>query len=180
MNAESPSPQENKPQAAVPETAPEPVVVPAGPVATVLQAKGVAATPLGADAAGTEMLSLPAEALLQAAEVLRDEEALRFDLLLSVCGVDADEQRTSVAHLYSTASKASVVLKVLAVNGTVPSLCPVWPAANWHERETYDLMGITYTGHPDLRRILMPDYWEGHPLRKAYKEEDPRLVWNRR
>jgi NADH-quinone oxidoreductase subunit C len=74
-----------------------------------------------------------------------------------------------------------VILKVTA-NGAdeSPSLYPVWPAVDWHEREAYDLLGIHYIGHPDLRRILMPTYWLGHPLRKDYKEEDPRLVWNRR
>ncbi|HWV45928.1 MAG TPA: NADH-quinone oxidoreductase subunit C, partial [Nitrospira sp.] len=81
---------------------------------------------------------------------------------------------------YSTKSHKYLALKVTAVNEHSPSLMPVWPAADWHERETYDLLGIHYDGHPNLTRILMPTDWLGHPLRKDYKVNDPRLVWNER
>ena len=57
---------------------------------------------------------------------------------------------------------------------------PIWHAADWHERESYDLLGIHYDGHTNLTRILMPNDWLGHPLRKDYKVNDPRLVWNER
>jgi NADH-quinone oxidoreductase subunit C len=71
-------------------------------------------------------------------------------------------------------------MKVNAVDEHVSSLTPVYPAADWHEREAFDLFGIVFDGHPNLKRILMPSDWIGYPMRKDYKVTDPRLVWNER
>ncbi|MBK8189330.1 MAG: NADH-quinone oxidoreductase subunit C [Vampirovibrionales bacterium] len=131
------------------------------------------------DACGVEMLDVRADALLAVATFLRD--VCQFDLLLSVSGVDRSDYRESLAHLYSLDTHDTLCLRTRADDADrVDSLTPVWPAADWHERESYDLMGIVYEGHPDLRRILMPADWIGHPLRKDYVENDPRLVWNHR
>lgn len=124
------------------------------------------------------MIELAPSDVIKGATFLRDEAG--FDLLLSCTGVDWKERRESVYHLFSTKSHKFLALKVPAENDHSPSLVPVWNAADWHERESYDLMGIHYDGHPNLSRILMPSDWLGHPLRKDYKVDDPRLVWNER
>lgn len=134
---------------------------------------------LGTDAQGHEMIEISADELLAVSECLRDDGP--FELLLSVSGMDMKEYRESVIHLYSLESHQTIAMKTRCdEQDHVPSVMPIWPAADWHEREAYDLMGIHYDGHPDLRRILMPVDWVGHPLRKDYVENDPRLVWNRR
>lgn len=141
--------------------------------------KGLSPIAHDPDAKGIETIELNASDLVKAAEILRDE--YHFDFLLSVAGVDMKEYRQTVTHLYSLTTHQTLALKVKAdEQERVPSLVPVWPAADWHEREAYDLMGIHFEGHPDLRRILMPVDWIGHPLRKDYVENDPRLVWNKR
>ena len=84
-------------------------------------------------------------------------------------------QRFDVIYsLYSTRLRHRVRLKVRVADGdAMPSVSRIWPAANWLEREVFDMFGIRFDGHPDLRRILMPDEWQGHPQRKDYPLEGP-------
>jgi NADH-quinone oxidoreductase subunit C len=121
-------------------------------------------------------LLLAPEALVEVCRALRDEPTLRYDYLADVTAVDWPERAPRfdvVYHLLSLQTRAYVRLKVRVGQPTeehpaVPSVHEVWPTANWYEREIYDLFGIAFTGHPDLRRLLMPADWEGHPLRKDY------------
>ncbi|MFM7468667.1 MAG: NADH-quinone oxidoreductase subunit C [Vampirovibrionales bacterium] len=159
---------------------PEVEPLPLGPVAQVLHTAGVTSVvALGDDAKGVEMLQVASQDALKAAQILK--ETCGFDLALSCTGMDWKTHREAVYHFYSLQTHGYVVLKLQADEADqVASLTPVYPALNWHERETYDLLGIHFEGHPDLRRILMPADWVGYPLRKDYKENDPRLVWNQR
>jgi NADH-quinone oxidoreductase subunit C len=113
------------------------------------------------------------EHLLDVLRTFRDDPALRFELLSSVSGADYPSQLDrlhSVYHLTSMTYRRRVRVEVCvsAEDPHVPSACAVYPTANWQERETYDLFGIVYDGHPGLTRILMPDDWDGHPQRKDY------------
>jgi NADH-quinone oxidoreductase subunit C len=159
------------------ETAETPVI-PAGVTGRKLDDAKLNVRHLGSDATGNEMIDVAADDLLRVATYLRDQ--CQFDLLLSCSGIDWKDRLESVYFLYATKTSQYVSIKVTAVDGHSPSLVPVWNAADWHERESYDLLGIIYDGHPNLCRILMPDDWLGHPLRKDYKVDDPRLVWNER
>ena len=110
--------------------------------------------------------------MLEAATLLHDDDALNFDFLSCLSGVDYTKGKLGVVyHLYSMTHRHKIVLKVeLDVAAPdVPSVSSIWPTADWHEREAFDMFGIVFTGHPDLRRILLPDDWEGYPLRKDYK-----------
>lgn len=103
----------------------------------------------------------------------RDTKGLEYNFLSDVAGVDyyPQEPRFGVCyHLYSMTHNRSLRLKVClpGEEPSVPSVTPIYPAANWSEREIYDLLGVTFTGHPDPRRLLMPEDWDGHPLRKDY------------
>jgi NADH-quinone oxidoreductase subunit C len=122
---------------------------------------------------------VPREQLLLVAKTLRDEPALRFELCLGVTGVhflEADpdlgggRELHSLVHLVSVTHNRRLRLETTAPDADphIPSLYPVYPAVDWHERETYDMFGIVYDGHPSLTRILMPDDWVGHPQRKDY------------
>ncbi|UIR58015.1 NADH-quinone oxidoreductase subunit C [Sphingobacterium sp. SRCM116780] len=111
---------------------------------------------------------------------LRDQEVLYFDFLNNISAVDLNEHGFLVTyHLTSIPYRHTVVLKIEVENDRdlnnlpeIPSVSAVWKTANWHEREAFDLMGIFFVNHPDLRRILLPDDWEGHPLRKDYQDPE--------
>lgn len=111
------------------------------------------------------------ESIVPVAKYLAEEADLRFDSLMCLSGVDTGETLTVVYHLYSTEHRHRIVLKVEAPkdNPHVHTVEQIWKTANWHEREAYDLLGVIFDNHSDLRRILLPDDWEGHPLRKDYK-----------
>jgi len=117
-------------------------------------------------------VNVPAIELLEFSRVLRDE--LGYDMLLDVCGVDWDKDSPRFGvfyHFYHSAKKTYLRVATLAMDDAapiVPSLAALWPAADWHEREAYDMFGITFAGHPDLRRILMWDSYPYYPLRKEF------------
>ena len=114
------------------------------------------------------------ESLLELCRTFRDEEGLRFELCSSVSGVDYGpevEQRLHVVyHLTSMTYRRRIRLEVAVdvEDAHVPSVVEVYPTADWQERETWDMFGVVFDGHPALTRILMPDDWEGHPQRKDY------------
>jgi len=100
------------------------------------------------------------------------KKEFKFNFLSDLCGVhypDRDEKFEVVYHLFSIETKERVRLKAgLREGEKVKSVTSVWGTADWHEREAFDLLGIGFEGHPNLKRILLPDDWEGHPLRKDY------------
>jgi NADH-quinone oxidoreductase subunit C len=179
--------------------APEPVVPPPAvldPVTALAAAKVRERFP---DALAEEVLSgrhpflrVRPERLVEVATLLRDDPDLRYDCCHLVSGVDwpaktpaeAPGSLEAVYHLVSYARKPDAALRkaspkndgflVLKVRvprdrAEVPSVMGVWPGADWHERETWDLMGIRFTGRPGLRRIMLPEDWPGHPLRKDWE-----------
>ena len=109
-------------------------------------------------------------------EYLKTTPGLSFDYLECITGVDyPDLQKIVVVyHVYSYTARHRIVLKVFLDRGdpAMPSVVNVWSTANWQERECYDLLGVLFEGHPDLRRLLLPDDWEGHPLRKDFEEKE--------
>jgi NADH-quinone oxidoreductase subunit D/NADH-quinone oxidoreductase subunit C/D len=115
---------------------------------------------------------VPASRLVEFASALRDQEG--YDYLSSVTGVDylPDDKMEVVYHAYRTAGGPAMVFKTQVPRGApvLPSLVGVWPGADFQEREAWDLLGIRFTGHPDLRRILMWEGFDGHPLRKDWRE----------
>ena len=125
---------------------------------------------------GDASATLRPESIVDVARFVKDDPALRFDMPMDVTAVDyiGQEPRFEVVyHLYSTKHHHRLRLKarVPQADPTIPSVTPVWVGANWLERETYDMYGIRFSGHPDLRRIYLYDEFEGHPLRKDYPKE---------
>ncbi len=112
---------------------------------------------------------------------LHDDADLSFDHLKDLCGVDylnKKEVRFEVVYnLYSIRHHHMIRLRaeVPEDDPTIQSVTPIWAGANWHERECFDMFGVTFKGHPDMRRILLPEDWEGNPLRKDYPLKGPEL-----
>jgi NADH-quinone oxidoreductase subunit C len=116
---------------------------------------------------------VPREHLPAVARALREQVSPRFDVLVEISGVDrwpAEPRFEVVYHLVATSGPERLRLKVLLPgnDARVTSVQVVWPSANWLEREVWDLFGVVFEEHGDLRRLLMPEDWEGHPLRKDY------------
>jgi NADH-quinone oxidoreductase subunit C len=127
--------------------------------------------------AGQVGVMLNREMIKDVCRFLRDEPTLRMDHLADLTAVDFSQYPGDpgprfevVYNMISTVHRHRIRLKVRVTEDDprVDSVSSIWQTANWHERETFDLMGIKFDGHPDLRRILLPEEWEGHPLRKEY------------
>jgi NADH-quinone oxidoreductase subunit C len=110
------------------------------------------------------------EHLVDVARVVRDDPATRCDLYSVNAGVDTGSDLRSVTFVRGTTTHVFVMLRTACteLDPHVPSLVPVWEGANWPERETYDMFGIEFDGHPDLRRIFLEESFPGHPLRKSF------------
>jgi NADH/F420H2 dehydrogenase subunit C len=162
------------------ERAPTPLGTPTPPSAPpdpFLERLREAALPLGVeiqDGIDMPVLETPRERWLELARRLRDDPRLRFDFCVCVTATDEfpEEPRFRVvAVLHSHPNNRRVRLRCAAEGASVPSLTPLWPGANWMEREVYDLFGVRFDGHPDLRRILLPEGYGWHPLRKDFPIE---------
>ena len=118
------------------------------------------------------VIYVPADRLVETGRALRDAPSLAFNVLLEVTAADylpRSPRYEVVYHLLSVANHGRLRVKVrLQAGESVPTLQEVWRSAGWPEREVYDMFGIIFDGHPDLRRILMPEDWEGYPARKDY------------
>ncbi len=114
--------------------------------------------------------------MLEVMRTVRDHPELHFDLLLTHTAVDyPDDNRFELLYvLYSTEHGSNLLVATNVERGhpVAPSVCTLWPIAEWQERESYDLMGVLYDEHPDLRRIFLEDDWVGFPLRKDYVDPD--------
>jgi NADH-quinone oxidoreductase subunit C len=143
------------------------------PVAEKLKELFVDAVQETAEAHGELTLVVSREQIVEICSFLKGDPDLRYDLLMDIAGVDylGREPRFEVVyHLYSIAHNSRLRLKVRVPENdlVVPSVTSVWSTANWHEREAFDMLGIHFSDHPDLRRIYMPDDYPGYPLRKDF------------
>jgi NADH-quinone oxidoreductase subunit C len=121
-------------------------------------------------------VDVPSVALFGLMQKLHDDERLAFDMLLDHTAIDhlAQNRFELVYNLYSTTHGHYVMVNcdIDRINPVAPTVSPIWPIAHWQEREVFDLLGIHYDGHTDLRRVFLEDDWQGHPLRKDYKDAD--------
>jgi len=129
-------------------------------------------------------IHVKADAIVEVCQALRDDAETPFDYLSDLTCVHWPEREESpfevVYNLYSISKNARVRLKAAAGEAGLDSVTGVWPTANWMEREVYDLFGLSFKNHPDLRRLLLPKDWDGHPLRKDYPLEFMENAWTTR
>ena len=154
-----------KPQPPAPPPPPEP-----GEFGQFLKSKGINSEPLGKDKAGDEMIELDVKNLVGACSLLKDSPETSFNFLVLISTTDIKKGYQSIYTLHSIKTKKNLRIKatISKENSMVPTVSHIWSTADWYEREGYDMMGIIYTGHPNLKRILNPENWEGFPLRKDY------------
>ncbi len=132
---------------------------------------------------GQVSVTLKRDRIRDICRFLHDDPELSFDYLIDLCGADYLGKKPVrfevVYHLYSMEHRHLLRVKAEVPENdvSIESVVPVWTGANWHEREAYDLFGIRFRGHPDLRRILLPEDWEGFPLRKDYPVKGPEKEW---
>ena len=129
-----------------------------------------------------EIILVDKSEIVNIVNFLKMNEQTQFNLLFFISATDYPDHFELTYHLYSVQFNSNIILKSYLDknNPEIESLSSVFTAADWHERETYDLLGIKFKNHPDLKRILLPDDWIGHPLRKDYVNDDERLIWNQR
>jgi NADH-quinone oxidoreductase subunit C len=167
------SAQNNQAGAADP-TISGPEVSSPSPIAAALQREHPDAVREVIEALGETTIIVPREQIVAACSFLKRAPGLEFNFLADLCGFDRgpeEEPRFEVNyHLFSTTKHHRVRLKVVLSEDDihVPTVSTLWRTADWHERETFDLFGVVFDGHPDLRRILLPDDWQGHALRKDF------------
>ncbi len=174
--AAKPAPKVPVAAAAPPDPEP-PSDLPRPPFITALQQARPDAVTLLSYWVGDWVVIVPATRLIEVATFLRDAPGTAFDACSDVTAVDwpPRPQRFDVVYsLYSTRHRHRLRVKVRAAEDEpVPSVSGLWPGVNWLEREVYDMFGVNFVGHPDRRRLLMPDEWQGHPQRKDYPLEGP-------
>ncbi len=127
-------------------------------------------------------LTVPTERIAEICRFLHESPQTYFDLLECLTALDNGPENNTmevIYHLYSIPYEHALVLKIVCPRNAepgslpqVPTVSHIWRTADWHEREAYDLLGIHFSGHPDLRRILLPADWQGFPLRKDYEEQE--------
>jgi len=132
--------------------------------------------PLADENATPKAIIIAREDLLSVAQMLLKNPSLYFDMLSCVTGIDNGPDSGTmeiIYNLYSIPFDHHLMIKVTLPreNPQIHSVSEIWKTANWHEREIFDLLGIQFVNHPDLRRILMPADWDGHPLRKDYTHQ---------
>jgi NADH-quinone oxidoreductase subunit C len=117
--------------------------------------------------------TVPVEEWKALANTLKKQQELAFDYLFCLTCVDWKSHLTMVYHMTSTTHRHHLVIKIKTdrTSPEVPTVSDIWRTADFHEREVFELFGVNFTGHPDLRKLILPDDWEGFPLRKDY--EDP-------
>lgn len=147
-----------------------------------LQSNGFSVNNVSKSADNVEIIFIEAARITEITEILKKHPETQFDLLMSLSGTDYPECIELTYHLFASGNSKELILKAKLDrnNPEIESVSHIHTTADWHERETYDLLGVKFNNHPNLKRILLPEEWQGHPLRKDYEMEDERLVWNQR